>query len=649
MRLGKLNLKDDIVAFDCESTGLNGYGKHEFTPMKGYPARPFEFTFCDTEGNTADIRFEVDPKTRRVIYTVKELKAIREILVNPHIKKVGFNIAFDIRMSRFANIIVEGELEDTMFMAHVFTGGSELRYDLKGLCKKLLNFPDDDEKELKKSAQKARLQGKKLGWCIAQSEIHGKEPAKADYWLADKNLCSKYAIQDAERTMSLYLSLWEQMKNDPDMVNIYKMEMELLKVVMTMEERGARVFNEDLISLRKFYTAYRNKHSKIADKNGGKGLNLKSPKQMIQKFIVEKGYTALSQTEKGNDQVNADFLNHLAETKNDKLAKAILEYRGAEHMITGFLDPYERFKVNERPETFVLHPNYRQCGPVTGRFSCGDPNLMQVASSTAGRKRTDITLRPREAFGPRDGHIWYLPDYSQIEVWVFSFLAQEQAMMKALLEGRDFHSAIAQQIWGHTENYKANPESFRKRAKLLMFGKLYGGGAKKIAYLIDSSIEEAKEFIYDFNEKLPGVNRFTNQMINRVVREGKIQNPFGRYYYIKSDFAYKAVNYLVQGSSADILKRSMIRIHELFQERWKGCRILLTLHDELVMEIPKEYHSKQLMREIIEEMQRDSAKVNVPVPLPVGMKIATKRWAYTQEIESLKTEWKDKYLCKTKS
>lgn len=649
MRLGSLNIKNNILSFDTETTGINGYGEYKFTPVRGYPARPFEFSFCDDEGNTADIRFQVNPKTREVLYTPRELKAIKEILEDPNITKVGFNLSFDVRMSRFAGMRVLGEYEDAMYLAHVFTGGDELKYDLKGLCKKMLDYDDDDEQELKKSAQKARLAGRKLGWCLATKEFHGKEPAKADYWMADKKMCSKYAIQDAERTMLLFKSLWEVAKEDVNMIRTYRMEIKLLKVVESMEHKGVRVFPEDLISLRKFYTEYRDKHSKISDANGGKGLNLKSPKQMVKKFITEKGYTPLSKTPSGQPQVNGDFLKHLAEEKGDKLAKAILEYRGAAHMITGFLDPYERFKVKENDATYVLHPNYRQCGPVTGRFSCGDPNLMQVASPTTGRKRTDITLRPREAFGPRKDCIWYMPDYSQIEVWVFSFLAQEEAMCKALLEGRDFHSAVAQQIWGHTQIYKDNPDYIRKRAKLLMFCKLYGGGANKVAYLTDSTRHEAQEFIDDFNLRLPGVERFMNQMVNKAVREGRIENPFGRYYYIKPNFAYKAVNYLVQGSSADILKRSMIRIHELFQERWKGCSILLTLHDELVMEIPLEYHSKQLMREIIEEMQQDSALVKVPVPLPVGMKIAPERWAKTIEIESLKAEWKEKYLCKPKS
>ena len=167
-----------------------------------------------------------------------------------------------------------------------------------------------------------------------------------------------------------------------------------------------------------------------------------------------------------------------------------------------------------------------------------------------------------------------------------------------------------------------------------------------MAYLTDSSEADAAVFVEQFNSQLPGIQTFMKRMINKAERDGKIVNPLGRTYFIEPKFSYKAVNYLVQGTSADILKNAMIRINTLFEERWPGCEILLTLHDELVMEIPLKYHSKRLMREIITEMQRDSAAVNVPVPLPVGMKIAPKVWAKTIEIESLTEEWKEKYLCK---
>lgn len=630
-----------FIAFDTETTGLNSWG--DVKRWGFYPARPFAFSFCDDKGNTEYFRFKVDPFTRQVLYEKTKLRRIKELLRSDTVK-IGHNLSYDLRMCEAIGIKVKGEMHDTLIMAHVNTGGSEMFYGLKELCKKYADFEDTDEKTLRESAIKSRNKGKKLGWMLAVKEYHGRDPIKADYWMADPKLCKKYAIQDAERTMLLFLTWYPTVNADPNKLSVYSREMKLFQVVRRMENKGTRVFPEDLVRLRKWYTKYRDKQKVIADAHGGKDLNFRSPTQMVRTFIELKKYEPMYWTKKGNPQINGDFLKHLADEKGDKLARAILEHRGSDHMITGFLNPYELFRTQEAENVWTLHPNYRQCGPVTGRFSCGDPNLMQVASPTTGRKRTEVSLRPREAFGPRPGHVWYLPDYSQIEVWVFSFLAEEKAMMQALLAGRDFHGAVAEQVWGNHPEFHTNPSYYRKRAKLLMFCKLYGGGVKKVAYLTDATEAEARQFVQDFDSRLPGVNLFMNRMVNRVRREGKILNPFGRTYYIDANFSYKAVNYLVQGTSADILKNAMIRIDKLFRKRWKGCHILLTLHDELVLEVPLEYHSKQLMREIIYEMQRDSALVSVPVPLPVGMKIAKHRWSDTKEIESLTDEWKTRYL-----
>lgn len=640
------NIKDIYLAFDTETTGLNPWGN--FKELGFHPARPFAFSFCNFDFKSQYYRFPVVPTTREVNYQSRQftLRQLKKLLEDPHVIKIGHNIGYDIRMCRHIGIEVKGEIHDTLIMAHVVTGGSLLSYGLKELGVSIAGFPDDDERDLKEATRKARLAGKKLGWSLANKDQHGRDPIKADYWMAPEHMCEKYAVQDAQRTMMFFQSWFEKIMSDPLLKRVYEREMALSRVVAKMENRGSRVFSEDLIRLRKFYEDYRAKQLVIAEANGGKGLNFRSPTQMVKKFIDEKGHTPIYFTKKGNPQINGDFLKHLAENKNEPLAKAILESKGASHMISGFLDPYERFKVKENDTTWVLHPNYRQCGPITGRFSCGDPNLMQVASPTTGRRRTEVTLRPREAFGPRDGYVWYLPDYSQIEVWVFSFLAKEQAMCQALLEGRDFHGAVAEKVWGKLPTFKTDHSYFRKRAKLLMFCKLYGGGVRKVAYLTDSTVEEAEKFVREFDSQLPGITTFMKRMINRAEREGKIINPLGRTYYIDSRFSYKAVNYLVQGTSADILKNAMIRINTLFETKWKDCHILLTLHDELVMEIPLKYHSKKLMRDIITEMQKDSTEVGIPVPLPVGMKIAKSRWAETIEIESLTEEWKDKYLCK---
>ena len=626
----KLNLKDNLLASDTESTGIVTYGDKKRWGFE--PARPFAFSFCDSQGNTDYIRWPVDPKTRKVLPVPRELEALKELYGNPHLTHVGHNFGFDLRMLEATGIHITGRIEDTLIMAHVVTGGDELTYALKPLAIKYLNIPDDDETVLQEATHKARAEFKRKGYPVANKDMFGREPIKADYWMAPGEICKAYAVRDAQRTMMFYLTLYPELQANPQLMGIYQKEIRLSYVVRAMEARGVRVFPEDLVSLEKFYTEYMDKQMALADANGGKGLNFRSYKQMTQKFFVERKYTPKSLTKCGNPKLDGEILAELA--SKDPLAKAILEFRGAGHMISAFLNPYARHRVQESSGAWVLHPSYRQCGPVTGRFSCGDPNLMQVASETTGRRKTEITLRPREAFGPRDGYLLYLPDYSQIEIWVFSFLAQEEAMMTALLSGHDFHSTVSERVWKNEPDYKERKSYYRKRAKLLMFCKLYGGGTRKIAWLMECAPEEAQKFVDQYDEELPGVQRFMKRMINMATREGKVVNPFGRHYFIKPDFAYRAVNYLVQGTCADIMKSAMLNVDSLFQKKWKGCHILLTLHDELMIEVPKQLHSKSLMRDIIKAMQGDfHMKVNCPVPLPISVKIATHRWSKTTEIE----------------
>lgn len=628
-----LRIKDNVVGFDTEGTGLVVYG--DIKRWGHWPARPFAFSFCDTDGNKAYFRLEVDPFTRRVIPDKRVANELRPILANKKIKKVGHNIGYDIRMMKYSElgVRVEGPVDDTLIMAHVVTGGSRISYALKPLGVELLGVSKDDEEELEAATKKMRLKVKKLGWKIAtKGGIFGKDPFKADYWIAPPKLCQRYAVRDAERTMLLWL-LWYEEIMGSHLREVYQRERKILRVVSRVEDYGTRVFPEDIKDLRKFYGDYMKQMLAIANVNGGKGMNFSSPKQMVKKFIVEKKYKPLNITKAGNPQVNADFLKAKAEA-GDRLAHAILEYRAGAQMLKAFLNPYDRFRVEESPGVWVLHPNYRQCGPITGRFSCGDPNLMQVASETSGRKRTEISLKPRAAFGPRPGYVWYLPDYKQVEVWVFSFLAKEPRMMETLMQGRDFHGGIAEQVWGKAKDYLKSKDYYRKRAKLLMFCKLYGGGIKKVAYLLDCEYSEAAEFVDAYDTELPGVKDFMKRMSNRAEREGFVINPFGRMYYIDPKYSYRATNYMVQGTSADIMKEAMIAVDKTLRARWKGCHLLLTLHDELVIEVPKKYHSKKLMREIIKCMQGDAHKrIGCPRPLPVSMKYTTTRWNKPKEID----------------
>lgn len=638
--LDELNLSDGLVAYDTETTGLYPYGDPK--RLGFFPARPFAFSFSDSRGNVAYVRFYVDPFTREVIYDVRVLRKIKRILEDKRIKKIAHNFGFDLRMCEYAGINVQNSFEDTQILAHSSTGGQFLTYALKPFMKQTVGFPDDDEEDLLKSVRTNRRKGKKLGWKIATKETHGKKHMKADFWLANPILCQKYAIRDSERTMIGYLGL-EHKLQDQNIRSVYEREKQLFWVVKNMEDTGVKISPRKIRELERYYNRVLKTQRKIIDLEGSKTLNPRSGPQLQKVFFQDKKYSPLRYTEKrGNPSTDGDTLEYLVNRYNDKLARAVIEYKSASTMLSTFIDAYKRLMTFNGSE-YVLHPNFLQVGTVTGRFASSDPNLQQVASDSSGRKKSQTVMRIRELFIPREGKMWYLPDYSQMEVWVFSLLSEEPSLMAPLLRGEDFHASVAKQVWGHLKDFKQRPEFYRKKAKLLMFCRLYGGGASQVAKQIGCSVPEAYEFIDDYNAKIPGVERYMNRISTRIHREGKITNPFGRTYHLPHKAAYKGVNYMVQGTCADLMKRAMIRLHDRFKKSGKDIKILLTIHDELSIESSIENHSNALMRNIIKDMQKDSKVIGCPVPLPITMKTTKTRWSDCQEQKFLFNEWKDKY------
>ena len=652
--MGFLDLTGQVIAVDTECTGLIpwgparrvmyefGHGAHKWSePRTVYPARPYAFSFCDREGNTAYVRWEVEPETRRVIPGVMREEMAR-LLEDESITKIGHNIGYDLRMLELSGFTVRGKVYDTMILAHIATAGKEMSYALKPLGKKYLDIGIDDEQDLKKATHKARLQAKKNGGASYGTNLTGgRDPVKADYWMAPDSVCERYAVQDAVRCIMFWELWFDDIWTDADKWDLFQREHKLFWVLKRMEDRGVRVYPHTVRMLKWYYELYRKKQLREAAKHGGAGLNFKSVPQMTRTFYAERKHEPIF-TEKGNWSLNGDKLLELANgiqavdgtwiDPPDPLAKAVLEYNAAGQTISSFLEVYERYWVKEGL-VHVLHPNYRQTGTVTGRLSCSDPNLMQVASATTGRRKADIQSRPREAFGPRPGYLWYLPDYSQIEVWLFASLSGEQKMLEALTSGRDFHGTIAEQVFGHNPDFHDNHSYYRKCAKLIMFAKLYGGGTKKLAKLLKMDFESAKRFVERYEAELPGVRLFMERMITRATRDRFIKNPFGRTYEFEPNFAYKSVNYLIQGTAADVMKNAMVNVDEMLRTTpWPDVHILMTIHDELAIEVPWSSHSKRLMRDIVQAMQLDSKRLKVPVPLPVGMKIATRRWHKTREV-----------------
>lgn len=517
----------------------------------------------------------------------------------------------------------------------------------------------------------------------------GNKPVKADYWLVPsprmrqspgcRNIdpddpsidkVQRYALGDVIRSQCLHqLATTVMLKDDPRLEETYQREMALYWVLRRMERRGTRVYPDHNAYLIKWYQQYMANMRVLGDTDGGQGVNYMSHKQMTRIFYGERGYKVEMKERKKKDKKTGEVTKVFTPTCGkdqladwggtdedtgefkDTLAKAMLEWRAGKQSIKSFLNIYSTFWYPESipdhirleaKDTFgaavewsphytdgcwILHPNYNQCGAVTGRLTCSDPNLQQVAAEDTGLRKAEIPSKPRECFGPRPGCLWYLPDYSQVEVWLFAFLFGEEGMQKLLLSGHDFHQGVADKTFIFRHDYQERKKYYRKLAKLIMFGKLYGGGIGtpdkpgRMCMLLDQPYEQTKEFIDSFEEQFSAVKISTKRITNQIKKTGEWWNLFGRRYILGHNIAYKGVNYNIQGTAADLLKVAMIRLDFMLRRRWPHVRLINTIHDEFIIEVPYEFHCQRLMREIMWVMQMDSQKVGIPVPLPVGMKV----------------------------
>lgn len=684
----------NVFAIDTETTGLDPWGKRGVDRATG-PARPFAASFCNTEGDTAYLRWKVNPETREIDISPDQLACLKKLMEDPKIAKVFFNAAFDIRMVRMLGIRVQGYVWDAMIGMHTINP-DEPSMGLKPLSRKYLQIEDDDLTSLKASVLSARRQVQAAKRQAAKGRPHDtalarytlSDDTEGDYFLGDPDMCETYAVRDAYRTMALHIAEMEELEKDDKLISVYRRELRLLAVIEDMETRGTRLDYDRIRKVTEYYGVISLRAKTEIQKETSLEFNPNSPKQMTAEFFGKRGYTPIAygfdkkknektkcqhckghgcpicQDTGNNPKCDADFLEGIAITHEtdkagndkiivkDKLAHALL-YESACDTMMAYAKNYDAFKAADG-NYWIIHPNYRQVGTITGRLSCTKPNLQNVASDESGKKRVDVDYRLRECFIPRDGYVFYIPDYSQIEVWLLFLRAKAMNVVKVLAAGGDAHQIVADFVWGGTYNLKeakdashmdpsklsksalANLKMYkqtRKRAKNLQFCKIYGGGVKKIASMINCSVAEAQEFIADYDERLPEVKEFMHSTVVQAKRDGYIRNAYGRRYPIDRRFAYRATNYDIQGSAADLIKQAMINVHDLQNSvPYHGKMfLLLSIHDELIIEVHKSIDNERTQRDIAEAMSRDYKLLGSPIPFPIGMKVAKDRWSESIE------------------
>jgi DNA polymerase-1 len=686
------------MAFDTETTGLDPWGKIGVDRDRA-PCRPFMVQWCNEEGDVGSLRWQIDAWTRKVYVEEYSFNWLKEVMANKDIEKVFFNAQFDRRMLELSNLTVSGKIHDVMHAMRIVSP-NEIQYGLKYLCKKFLNIDDNDQNNLKKSVSEmrrmvnanksAKTKGKYYLEKYAKYLIG--EDVEEDYWLGDEELCRIYGELDAHRTMHLFLTCEQELLSpgNEKLKEIYEAELELMDMLKAMENRGIRVDIDRLKEVKRYYADIIEEYSKILVEEVGPEFNPNSPKQMRLEFFGNREYKPLAysydkkkkkspvcseckgqgcqicQMTGRSPKCDADFLASIAtkievdETGNDslvikdRLANALL-YIGAADTMTSYIKQYEKFMTVENGIN-ILHPNIKQSGTKTGRMSAECPNTQNVASDESSKKRCNIQYRLRELFIPRKGFIYYIPDYSQIEVWLLMLRAGATKVVEMLAAGGDAHQIVSNFVWGHLYNAKLAQEcetkdpktltpeekknlkiykQSRKKAKNLQFCKIYGGGKAKIASMIGVSVLEAESFIEDYDARLPEVADFMKSKVKQSRRDGITTNAYGRKYDIEYDYAYRSTNYDIQGSAADLIKRSMIYGYRLsLTPRYRGKMfILLTIHDELMIEIHESIDDEQTRRDIARVMGQDYTVFGSPIPFPIGMKIAKERWSESREVK----------------
>jgi len=394
-----------------------------------------------------------------------------------------------------------------------------------------------------------------------------------------------------------------------------EIELPLVPVLADMERTGIKV---DRDMLGKMSSTMEKQLAVLTDnihKAAGMEFNINSPKQLGEVLFEKLHLPSLKKTRKtGGYSTNQAVLEELAQTY--ELPKLVLEYRQVAKLKSTYVDA---IPVLINPETGRVHTTFNQTGTATGRLSSSDPNLQNIPI------RSELGRLIRGAFVPDEGNLLISADYSQVELRILAHLAEDEVLIDAFRAGEDIHDRTAREVFSEEE--LANRSECRRRAKVINFGIVYGLSAFGLGRTLGISREEAQEFIDAYFRRYRGVRAWQDRTLEEVRKTGHTTTLFGRIRPIPDinsknfnsrNFAERtAINSPIQGTAADIAKIAMISVHRALQEKGLSAKILLQVHDELVLEVPEE--EVEQTGALVKEKMESAAKLQVPLKVDLNM------------------------------
>ncbi len=520
-------------------------------------------------------------------------KELGPLLADPQIAKIGQNLKYDLIVLRGAGLEVNGPLFDTMVADYLIDPGQR-NHGMDELAKRYLGH---------ETIKISELIGK------------GKKQKRMDEVpVAD---VAPYAAEDADIPLRLY-ELLDQKLAENDLEPLFRdVEMPLVRVLAELEYNGIKVNQEYLRALGDEFGKRLDDLEQQVYGLAGHAFNIDSPQQLAKVLFDEIGLPVVKKTKTGRS-TDVEVLTQLA--SSHELPSAVLEYRQYAKLKNTYV---ESLLELVHPGTKRIHTSFMQDVAATGRLSSKDPNLQNIPVRTeAGRKI-------RQAFVAENEN-WRLiaADYSQIELRVLAHYSKDKALQQAFADDEDIHARVAAEVGGVSLT-EVTPE-MRRRAKAINFGIIYGQSPFGLAKALDISQEEAAAFIDAYFAQYPGVDQFMEEVLEHAHREKVVSTILGRQRAVqgvrnaeaRKDSRQRilperiAVNTVIQGSAADLIKLAMIKLNQRLLEAEQPAKMLLQIHDELILECPVE-QVDWLSQVVREEM---SQVYPLDVPLKVDVK-----------------------------
>jgi DNA polymerase-1 len=518
------------------------------------------------------------------------MASLRELLADPAIRKIGHNIKYDLLVLERAGAPLDGIHFDTSLASYVLDPGKR-QHGLDILA--LDRF-------------QARL--------TSYAEVAGSGRSEIPFPEVPLDVASAYSCEDADYTLRLYGRLKEELEAHSMLDLLEDIEMPLVPVLADMEKTGVRIDLDVFDALRERFTREIAQIEEEIYKLAGGEVNLRSVPQMRELLFERLGLPVLRKTKTG-PSTDEGVLSELA-AQGHQIPRLILEYREIDKLDGTYVS---KLPALVNPETGRIHTTFNQTVAATGRLSSSDPNLQNIPV------RTVLGREIRKGFVPQDGYLLLSADYSQIELRVLAHLSADPAFVAAFRADRDIHRETAARIFG------VDPEAvdggMRDQAKTINFATIYGQGPFALAGQLGITRAQADQFISNYFERFAGVRRYLDEMKGQAKERGYVETLLGRRRYIpemrsrnpgvRSFGERLATNSPIQGTAADLLKIAMIRLHDRLAGGSTGARMLLQVHDELLLEVPEA--SVEETRRVVREEMEGAIQLDVPLKVDMGV------------------------------